>query len=504
MCTQSRWIYNRYSRQSVLVRCGKCDSCKQEKALARTNRIRNHVPDGFICLFVTLTYNNNYVPYISRRELVSDSNEINIYRNCTGRYVYSSDKGLRFKQEYGITIIDSTFLPFDYRNDFDSHSLKSLKGLDSDKIGVCYYPDLQNFFKRLRITYERIYKEKPTFDFFSVAEYGGFSYRPHHHILLFIPSAHEKRYRDTVVTCWPYADKRRTAKFIEIARDAASYVSSYVNGSFNLSSALSSSPFRQKHSQSKNLGILLDCFSLPSVLEKIDKRDCHYYKRRFIDGVPELSSLLLPKYILNRYFPQFKGFNWLDTHSLRSILIAPETIWDYFGDYFERFEVEYFNFRYHDESKNIDIYDKINKSCFIERCSNIVNPAYSFSRNEVYMIAIRLMHAQLYFMSVTGLNAYDFADYYIRCWNLYHSTLLQDSLTNVESFSDFEEFYFNSNDFIHGLVHSESLDGIEMLPDYNLFHDNIVKSGNLAHTYFLKDKTKKVVNFSMSSIGYDV
>lgn len=502
MCTHSRWIFNPYSRRSVLVRCGKCEACKQEKALARTNRIRNHAPDGFIFLFITLTYTNDYVPFISRRELLSDTNEINIYRNCSGRYIYSVTKGLRFKKERGITILGSSFVPFDFRGDYDSKNLKSLKGLDSDKIGVCYYSDLQDFFKRLRISYERYYKQKPCFDYFAVSEFGGFSYRPHFHVLLSVPSVHETRFRRLIVQNWPYADSRRTAKFVEVARDAASYVASYVNSSFSASSCLSFSAFCQKHSQSKNLGVLLDCFSISKVMEKIDSRDLHYYKRKTFDGVSDVSPLLLPKYVLNRYFPKFKGLGWLSSSTLRSVLVAPSELWKVLGDYHEDFRVQFFNYRYTYHGKSV--FDRIDISTKIERVSSIDNHVYSFSRNEIYSIVIRLMHAQLYFMAETGLNAYDFADYYIRCWECYHSTLIKDSLLGIEILSDFSEFYFNSNDLIHGLVHSQSLDGLDMVPDYNLFRSTQIKSANLSQTYYLKDKTKKVVNYSMTYLGYDV
>ena len=61
MCTNSRFIWNPYARKKILVKCGKCDACKQEKALARSTRIRNNVTSGTIALFITLTYTNDYL-----------------------------------------------------------------------------------------------------------------------------------------------------------------------------------------------------------------------------------------------------------------------------------------------------------------------------------------------------------------------------------------------------------------------------------------------------------
>lgn len=487
-----------------MVPCGKCPACVQQKALLRTSRIRLHQPQGFIFLFVTLTYSNDYVPYVLRDDLLSDSISINIYRNCRGRYVFSKYSGLRFKKEAGIEVVSTVSLDSCYRSDSEVMPLKSLNGLGKNKIGVLYYSDLQDFFKRLRINYERKFNKRPVFDYFACAEYGGYSFRPHFHFLLSIPASDETAFRSLIVENWPYADSRRTAKFIELARDAASYVASYVNSSFSLSSCLSSDAFRQKHSHSQNLGLSLDCFSLHSLLSQIDKGDLHYYRKQKFDGTSSVMPLLIPKYVINRYFPIFKGVSRFATFTLRSILISPDTLFDKIGDYEETFRCNYFLERFRESGlvygNSLDISFKYNRSSDLD----FPNLSYTFSRLEIYSIVIRLVNAQFRFMAETGLNAFDFADYYIRCWDLYHSTLIKDSLTSVECLADFGEFYFNSNDLVHGLVESPTLDDVLFNPNYNSYESVVIKSQNLTKTFYQKDKTKKVVNYSMSSLGYDV
>ena len=64
MCTHSKYVYNKYTRRKVLVPCGRCEACQQKKAALRANRIRNNVSNGYIALFITLTYKNEFVPYI--------------------------------------------------------------------------------------------------------------------------------------------------------------------------------------------------------------------------------------------------------------------------------------------------------------------------------------------------------------------------------------------------------------------------------------------------------
>lgn len=490
MCTHGRWIYNRYSRQSVFVRCGKCDSCKQEDALKRTNRIRLHKRAGYICLFVTLTYTNDFVPYVLKSEIYSDSLDVNIYRNASGRFVYSKKRGLRFKKDYGVSILDSKYLDSSFRLDSSFYALKSLKGLSKDCIGVCYYPDLQNFIKRFRINYERKIGKRLSFDFFSVAEYGGISYRPHFHLLLFIPAADETAVRSCILASWPYADSRRTAKFIEVARDAASYVASYVNGSFSNSTCLSSDAFKQKHSYSKNLGVALELFSLPALLDMVKRRDLHVYFEKKFDGESCITSMLIPKYVINRFFPKFKGMRWFTSDALRSILVEPKRLFETLGNYDVDIHIDVFC------NRHICIKSRIDYP--------FPNPYYDFGRHEIYSIAVSLMNAQLRFILETGLNAYDFAQFYIDIWNLYDSTLLSDSFSDIQTLDDFSEFYFNSNDLIYGLVDSPSLQGLEFNPNPNTFHEMVQRTSNFERVYLLKDKTKKVVNFAMSHIGYDV
>ena len=65
----------------------------QEKACKRANRIRNNVTDGTIALFVTLTYSNDYVPYVFRDDLYSSEFEVNVFRNASYRFVFDRHSG---------------------------------------------------------------------------------------------------------------------------------------------------------------------------------------------------------------------------------------------------------------------------------------------------------------------------------------------------------------------------------------------------------------------------
>ena len=72
MCDFTKYVYNKYIRKSLAVECGKCPACLQRKANARAMRIRNH-NDGKLCLFITCTYDNRFVPYVKVDDLFPSS-----------------------------------------------------------------------------------------------------------------------------------------------------------------------------------------------------------------------------------------------------------------------------------------------------------------------------------------------------------------------------------------------------------------------------------------------
>ena len=68
MCTQGRFIRNRYINQSFFVKCGHCESCLMEKANRRMMRIYDEYSPKYLAFFVTLTYKRNACPYFRVEE----------------------------------------------------------------------------------------------------------------------------------------------------------------------------------------------------------------------------------------------------------------------------------------------------------------------------------------------------------------------------------------------------------------------------------------------------
>lgn len=465
MCVNSRYIYNRYIRQTVLVDCGKCESCLQQKAAHRANRIRNNLKKGQICLFVTLTYSNLFVPYVFKKHLQYKFNTLDIYRNASVRKVRATaNYDMKFSVIKEVSVIDSFECSNFWKETAKDFDYKTLNGLPQC-VGVCYYKDLQDFYKRLRQNLTRKYHYEKKFTSFSCSEYGGYSYRPHFHLLIFIDRIDEQTFRRAIVESWPYADCGRTSRFIEIARDCASYVSSYVNGSSFVSSALAFPPFRPKHSYSKNFGLGVLGFDLHGILEKIKRGNMSYNSYKVVDGQRTLCSFPVPKYVVNRYFPIFKGFSRLSPDALYDVILNAHR----YSEYKDEFEL---------------------------------------TDDDLRKFRVRQNNAYYYYYSQTGKSRCDFALDYCSAWRLFKSEVLKYSLLEVSKNIEWQAFYLNVSDLKFGLVHAPTL--LELY-DISLFQidpnktkKKLLQELTLKPLFYKLCKQKVVINQIMDYLNLDV
>lgn len=462
MCTRSKYIYNSYIGRKVLVSCGKCPACQQQKANSRTLRIRNHSKEGYFPLFVTLTYSNDYVPYVFKSDIHSDAYELPVFRNCSARLL----KDGSVRRIFNPCVIDTVVNPrFDCSVDrpIRFRSIPTLRRADGC-VGIVYYRDVQNFMKRLRITLKRKYNYNEYISYFAVGEYGSTTKRPHFHMLLYIRKDSQEDVTSAIASCWSYGDMSRENKRIQVARDAASYVSSYVNSASSIPKIFKTRSFRQKHASSKDFGVGLSAFSLDSLLEKADKGDMCYRKQILKDGLPSLVALPIPKYVINRFFPRFKGDFRLAPSEIRELLRFPS----------EQLKLLQFDPRFRDDI----VFD--DKTCV--------------------SILTRLNNCYKKYHRITGRSRFDYSYDYFKVWNARNSFVFKHSYDGVKDFGD---FYENISDYRFGIVRSLNLDEL-VIDSYQLDpnrRSDIVRSTiSLNQLYDKKDKCKKVNNRVLSEV----
>lgn len=489
MCTKGKWIYNKYCHSSFFVKCGHCPACLQEKANARTARIRHETEDlNYVPLFFTFTYNNTNIPYILREDLEEiacldescfdefspnfQAISLPIYRDGYVRRVRgSSDYNMVYKRNFDPHVIDYIQIGLDeYRRLVNTkyNAFHDLVNTYHGRISVCYYKDIQDTIKRFATNIERRYgKERNSFRYFLCSEYGPTTLRAHFHGVVFVPKADVETYWAALDEAWPFNSRCSSERKIEFARDAASYVSSYVNCGSDFPNFFKIDAFRPKHSYSQGFGVHNDDFGLPSIMEKIRKRNLRYTIVTYKNGLSVCTDLPVPQYVVNRYFPKVKGVNRLTDDEIYELFKCP-ALWN------------------------------------VRRFASKME----LSDSEISLVSTRIRNCGLRFKSYVdnyfNANIVDFGDLFafawLSCYRVKFSNLMEDFY--LRSDMPICERYDNIGSL--GRIKNKSLE--ELFPDIkkvntnpNDFSFRVINSAHLTDLYYEKEKTKKVINYAMAN-----
>ena len=496
MCQNLRLIRNRYTGQTHYVKCGHCQACQQEKADKRASRIRSHRVSGQQCLFVHLTYLNECVPYVYRSDFNHDIKRLPVYRDYDRRWSRLSGNkrnyALHFHKQCG---------PVDYIDIVDDHGVSQFDNIENlhenlldlqetfhprwttksmkDKIGICYYPDLQNFIKKLRINLFRSLHYDLEFSYYATSEYGEDGNRPHFHLLIFFPEAFEALMRSAILKSWTFAFQWITERRLEPAIDAATYASSYVNKPETFPKVFETSALRPRWSYSQGFGMGLRAFQLDSILEQVKRGDLRYSRSVSINGVPSLVDCIIPKYVICRYFPQYKGFSRFTGDTLRWLGQCPS----WYGRSFFGFGEER---RWEKDviSPRTLYYDLLSNRLRLLARSHL--PGADYTSEDIHKIVTSVLNK----CDLLGMHPKDYFDNYVNTWNCYHSTLLKimhddDNPLNMwYKFDNIEDYYSGAvrSDFLDDLIKITPSDfRYEINP--NDFPENVANSERLVNKF---------------------
>lgn len=351
MCIERRFVRNRYTGKYVFASCGHCPACLQEKAEKRASRIRNTDCEEYETFFVNLDYDNYCVPYVLKSDLLNacDGSPIPIRRDYFPRlhkeYEYidiPKKRGKGFKKIHDVDwlgrnkfhhvrvlhenkfnvhlgIIDKYFLNNYDENiqKFDMPFVRKNVHRDSfeyweDHISVIWYPDIQRYIKRFRKHFKKLFPHDD-FKYFICCEYGSVYKRAHAHGVFHMPRGHADLFKSMFAQHWPYALYSHTICNIFQGRAGLSrYVSSYVNCLSSLPKLFKNTCFSPCWHYSHFYGFGNDDFQFNKIQEKYSKRDFSRIISMFRNGTISTARVLYPNYVLNYYFPKFKGFSRLN------------------------------------------------------------------------------------------------------------------------------------------------------------------------------------------------
>ena len=463
----------------MYVKCGVCPSCLTEKAIHRVERIRNNASDGLTTYMLTLTYARNNVPYIKRNEAYDFSkgviNELPIYRDVSYRWVRSSSS-----YDMVCSGIKKTHVLDSISYSDNIPSIKGVKDLkhEFNKIGVAYYPDLQKFFARLRLNLKRNFNYEKQFSCYCCSEYGSRSFRPHFHILMFIPKADSEIFRAAINKSWSFSNILLFPRTFEQALRGSSYVASYVNCGSDFPQFLKYA-FPPKHSYSKGFGCGSKLFSLSSILSKFYSGHLTCFIQKDMHGKPEIFESLIPKYVIHRYFPIIKGYS----------RFTGSTQFEYLRGFSQLYPDEFakrFGFFYRNGYKNY------------------LNGRPLYDLDEFRSIGTRLLNGWKRYND----NSSDYLDYdsylqlHQKIWNLYSSDMLRLSMQNNDI--PLNEKYDNLDVVKENYEYSNFLPvgfSADMLVvvNPNDFHSTKVLTYRFENDYYDNVKHRNVSNLIYSS-----
>lgn len=293
-CLQPRKVINPWTKEVLVVPCGKCAACCNYKSMRSTFQLKLESLSHKYCLFVTLTFDESNIPLCSF---------VNTESSCIYQF-YDVSTG---------EFISESFCSAD--------ELTKLQYKCSRKGCFPYLSktELQLFIKRVRKKVDSVSHEK--IRYYAVGEYGPLHLRPHYHILFFFSSDTTlSAIVDNLSSLWRFG---RTDA--QIAKgDCSSYVASYVNSFGALPSLFRDKAFSPFVLHSQFLG--------QKVLQLSKEKAYSVAPREFIsrsiafDGVAKEFNLWRSCYFT--FFPKCRGFSSLSSRgrieSYRIYLYAKE------------------------------------------------------------------------------------------------------------------------------------------------------------------------------------
>lgn len=221
-CEHPQLVNNKYTGQQIQVPCGHCVACKNKHMNRWVAPLYREATQWKYVFFVTLTYNNRFLPRVDLRNYRINSKDLDNYI----KYAEKSKEYLEF---------------IDY------------------KLPYCPSRDIQLFIKRLRQSLFHSTGERGTIRYFFSSDYGSTTFRPHWHGLIFTNS---ERFASAagafVLRSWSLYSRSRHKSYsigrieVEPAISAGKYVSKYLQVVDKLPAIYQFKDFRTRSFHSSN------------------------------------------------------------------------------------------------------------------------------------------------------------------------------------------------------------------------------------------------------------
>ena len=459
-CRKPRFVWN--GHDFICVRCNECELCLSSKSSRLSSLCTFEEVSNRFCAFVTLTYDNHFLPKAFIPQLSLDEYNsiiskgpfvdvplVSVCERDTANYCkrfqsLSFDISKYSLSEQVLSLYKRTCprSKFGRRGFFKSKScILDDSGLPC--IGYLLKSDYVSFLKRLRSLISYNFPDEKI-RFFVCGEYGPKTYRPHFHFLIWFNEPKLSfRLKSFVSQCWQFG----STDYSISRHKCGSYVSSYVNSFTRLPSFFTSSTSKirsfSRHSNflgeavyNKSRSFLVSDFSKAFTSFDIN---CFGKVRSVSPSLQNYRSLL----------PQIPFIRW---HSDREVFQLFESVVFLSKQQGELSCLEYIRCLYNSDRHD---YHFIN---FLNYCSVIpdfTDSDYSLTYNIDISRLYRVYHSVLtiykFFEDRTTLPSSVgklYLDYLSTYYNLQLSSFYSDIISSLQqdSYYNIDYFYRNSLD----------------------------------------------------------
>ena len=285
-CDNPKRIVNPYNNEVLYVPCRKCPTCLNTYQLSWQQRLIEESRNHKYTFFITLTYDENHVPYYKHLENSRHTAlDVLVSNRCASPLHIKGDSLRYFNSRQ--------FLPYLCKKDIQLF-IKRLRRYSD------YYIN-QNYDK-----YKKTYRQSSKIRYFIGGEYGPSTLRPHYHMLLWFDNDEIAKNFQFLLskswqngfTSWSIANERRVQ-----------YCAKYISCAPYLPSIYENEPFRPFFLCSKKPAI--GTYGLK--LEALQKLHFESVSKRTLFNGKKYVDVPLQRSLEDRLFPKFKGFNEL-TH----------------------------------------------------------------------------------------------------------------------------------------------------------------------------------------------
>jgi len=308
-CLHPRKVFNKYTRQQLVVGCGKCAACINSKSSSMSLQTCLESVNHKYTYFVTLTYAPKYLPTFSVSYDIERRGYV-YYNHC--------ERTAPLGEFYFNSVLN-----------YSSSKLHSLldKCQLNGRLSYTSVRDVQLFLKRLR---KHLYLQgiNEKIRYYVVAEYGPVHFRAHYHLLLWFDEQETlSAMPQSICKAWKYGRIDYSLSRGGCANYCASYVNS-VNSLPEIFKTCETKPFSR---HSKFLAQKLD----ESQYEEIYDNDLRaVIEKRVVLNSADI-SVYPTRSFKNRFFPKCRGFADKTFGELYRTYTLFSTAQHYYAPYFQ-------------------------------------------------------------------------------------------------------------------------------------------------------------------------